>query len=143
MAPNIVSGRGVTKEQVAVGTQRHRRDFEHDVVMVWNPMVVDYTRSFPRLWADSGPDGRQALVVAIFSRLDVPGFRRLEYELTPDAIDLGLDAALPPVIELDRQIGESGRGERASPSLTQQSLRFVMVSRTPRESVPAATARSA
>ncbi len=56
--------------------------------------------------------GRQALVVALFSRLDVLGFRRLEYELTPDAIDLGLDAALPPVIELERQIGEFGRGER-------------------------------
>ena len=35
-----------------------------------------------------------------------------------------------------------GRGERASASLTQQSLRFVMINRTPRESLPA-TARSA
>jgi len=43
--------------------------------------------------------------------LDEP-FQRLEYELTPDAIDLGLDAALPPVIELQSQIGEFGRGER-------------------------------
>jgi hypothetical protein len=33
-------------------------------------------------------------------------------ELTTDAIDLGLDAALPPVIDLERQIGEFGRGER-------------------------------
>ena len=69
-------------------------------------------RSLPRLWADSGPDGRQALVGAIFARLDVLGFQRLEYELTPDAIDLGLDAALPPVLELASQIGEFGRGER-------------------------------
>ena len=107
------------------------------------PEIVDYTRSLPRLWADSGPDGRQALVVAIFARLDVLGFERLEYELTPDAIDLGLDAALPPVIELERQIGEFGRGERASASLTQQSVRFVMINRTPRESVPVAAARSA
>ena len=30
----------------------------------------------------------------------------------PDAIDLGLDAALPPVLELESQIGEFGRGER-------------------------------
>ena len=37
----------------------------------------------------------------------------LEYELTPDAIDLGLDAALPPVVELECKIGEFGRGERA------------------------------
>ena len=33
--------------------------------------IVDYTRSVPRLWADSGPGGRQALVIAIFARLDV------------------------------------------------------------------------
>ena len=76
------------------------------------PEIVDYTRSLPKLWADSGPDGRQALVVAIFARLDVLGFQRLEYELTPDAIDLGLDAALPPILELRSQIGEFGRGER-------------------------------
>ena len=76
------------------------------------PEIVDYTRSLPKLWADSGPDGRQALVVAIFAKLDVLGFQRLEYELTPDAIDLGLDAALPPVLELRSQIGEFGRGER-------------------------------
>jgi hypothetical protein len=40
------------------------------------PEIVDYTRSLPRLWADSGPDGRQALVTAIFARLDVLGFQR-------------------------------------------------------------------
>ncbi len=51
-------------------------------------------------------------MTAIFARLDVLGFERLEYELTPDAIDLGLDAALPAVLELGRQIGEFGRGER-------------------------------
>jgi hypothetical protein len=51
-------------------------------------------------------------VVAIFARLDVLGFQRLEYELTPDAIDLGLDAALPAVLELESKIGEFGRGER-------------------------------
>ena len=32
--------------------------------------------------------------------------------LTPDAIDLGLDAALPPILDLTLQIGEFGRGER-------------------------------
>jgi len=76
------------------------------------PEIVDYTRSLPRLWADSGPDGRQALVIAIFAGLDVLGFQRLEYELTPDAIDLGLYAAQPPILELASQIGEFGRGER-------------------------------
>jgi hypothetical protein len=48
-----------------------------------------------------------------------------------DAIDLGLDAALPAVIELKRQIGEFGRGERDSPSETQQSVTLFLVNRTP------------
>jgi hypothetical protein len=50
--------------------------------------------------------------MAIFARLDVLGSQRLEYELTADAIDLGLDAGLPPILELESQIGEFGRGER-------------------------------
>jgi hypothetical protein len=69
-------------------------------------------RSLPRLWADVGPSGRQALAVAIFAWLDVLGFQRLEYELTSDALELGLDAALPTVIDLTDQIGGFGRGER-------------------------------
>jgi hypothetical protein len=36
----------------------------------------------------------------------------LEYELSADAIELGLDAALPAVFELRSQIGEFGRGGR-------------------------------
>ncbi len=72
---------------------------------------------------------RSGLVVA--PPLDVLGFQRLEYELTPDAIDLGLDAALPPVLGLNRQIGGFGRGERDSPSLTQQSVKFLLINRTP------------
>jgi hypothetical protein len=73
---------------------------------------VDYLRSLPSLWADAGPDGRQALATAIFARTDVMGFERLEYELTADAIELGLDAALPAMFELTGTIGEFGRGER-------------------------------
>lgn len=76
------------------------------------PEIVDYLRSLPRLWAESGPAGRQAIATAVFERTDVLGFQRLEYELTPDAIELGLDAALPAVFELGSQIGEFGRGER-------------------------------
>ncbi len=79
--------------------------------------IGEYTRSLPRLWAESGTVGRQSLVVAIFARLDVLGFKQLEYELTPDAIDLGLDAALPPVMDLGSQIAECGRGERLSPHM--------------------------
>jgi DNA invertase Pin-like site-specific DNA recombinase len=74
--------------------------------------VVAYLRSLPSLWADAGPDGRQALATAIFARTDVMGFERLEYDLTPDAIELGLDAALPAMFELTGTIGEFGRGER-------------------------------
>ena len=36
------------------------------------------------------------------------------YELTPDAIELGLAAALPAVFELSCSIAEFGRGERNS-----------------------------
>jgi hypothetical protein len=86
------------------------------------PEIVDYSRSLPRLWADSGPDGRQALVIAIFARLDVLGFQRPEYELTPDAIDLGLDATLSPILELESQIGEFGRGERIRADTTSPIL---------------------
>ena len=40
--------------------------------------IVDYLRSLPSLWADSGPDARQAIVTAMFARLDVLGFQRLD-----------------------------------------------------------------
>ena len=46
-----------------VETRRHTR-----------PEIVDYTRSLRLLWADSGPSGKQALVAAIFAKLDVLGF---------------------------------------------------------------------
>ena len=103
--------------------------------------VVAYLRSLPSLWSDSGPDGRQALATALFARTDVQGFERMEYELTPEAIELGLGAALPAVFEIGKE-REFGRGERASASLTQQSLRFLMINQTPRDLLPA-TARSA
>ena len=44
------------------------------------------------------------------------GFERMEYELTSDAIALGLDAALPAVFELRDQIREFGRGEGGCPA---------------------------
>ena len=73
--------------------------------------VVAYLRSLPALWADSGPDGRQALAAALFARTDVIGFERLEYELIPDAIELGLGAALPAVLSWLAEV-------RAYPSLS-------------------------
>ena len=80
--------------------------------------VVDYLRSLPSIWADSGPDGRQALATALFARTDVTGYERLEYELTPDANELGLGAAMPAVFELTLQIGEFGRGKRSHSAAT-------------------------
>ncbi len=77
------------------------------------PEIVDSLRPLPALWADSGPDARQTIATAIFARTDVLGFERMEYELTSDAIALGLDGALPAVFELRDQIGENGRGERS------------------------------
>ena len=74
--------------------------------------IVEYARSLPRLWAESSSTGRQALVQALFARLDVLGYQRLEFELTADALDLGLDAVLPHRIALEHEIGEFGRGER-------------------------------
>ena len=74
--------------------------------------VLEYARSLPRLWAEAGSSGRQALTQALFGRLDVLGYQHLEFELSADAIDLGLDAALPHAIELEREVREFGRGER-------------------------------
>ena len=52
----------------------------------------------------------QALAMALFARTDVLGFERLEYELTPAALDLGLGGALPAAYEIGER--EFGRGER-------------------------------
>lgn len=42
----------------------------------------------------------QALATALFATTDVLGYEPMEYELTPDAVKLGLNAALPRVLEL-------------------------------------------
>lgn len=59
--------------------------------------------------------------------MDVLGFKRLDYKLAPDAIELGLNAALPATLELQVQVGEFGRGEtyRAVMSDEGAVLRFV------------------
>lgn len=82
------------------------------------PEVVAYLRSLPSLWSDAGPEGRQALATALFARIEVEGYQKMTYELTPDAIELGLNAALPAVLEVGTwQIGVFGRGERARPDV--------------------------
>ena len=72
--------------------------------------VVAYLRSLPAMWTDSGPEGRRALATALFARTEVEGYQRMVYELTPDAIELGLNAALPAEFEFGKR--EFGRGER-------------------------------
>jgi len=52
-------------------------------------------RSLPSLWADPGPEGRQALASGLFIKLEVVGYVKMTYELTPDAVELGLSMALP------------------------------------------------
>ena len=74
--------------------------------------VVAYLRSLPSLWADAGPEGRQALASALFAKLEVEGYQKMRYELTPDAVELGLGAALPAELEIGGQMGGFGRGER-------------------------------
>ncbi len=64
------------------------------------------------MWTDAGPEGRRALAMALFAKVEVAGFKRMEYELTPEAIELGLSGALPAILEVGGQIGEFGRGER-------------------------------
>ncbi len=81
--------------------------------------VVAYLRSLPSMWTDAGPEGRRALATALFAKVEVEGFRRMEYELTPEAIELGLNATLPAVLEVGGQIGEFGRGERNSADTSQ------------------------
>jgi hypothetical protein len=36
--------------------------------------VVAYLRSLPTLWNDAGPEGRQALAAALFTKLEVEGY---------------------------------------------------------------------
>ena len=59
--------------------------------------VVAYLRFLSSLWDDAGPEGRQVLATALFARTEVMGFERMDYQLTPNAIELGLNAALPAV----------------------------------------------
>jgi hypothetical protein len=53
----------------------------------------------------------------------------MEYELTPEAIELGLGVALPAVLDLGQK-RQSGRGERDSPSRTQRPGPFLLINRT-------------
>jgi DNA invertase Pin-like site-specific DNA recombinase len=123
-----------------------------------------YLEELPMLWAKTSDAGRHAIAEATFERIDVLGVTDYTFTLTAHAKARGWDAAFGAgVVSLQGQCGRgktaspspasgqevlstkegrSGRGERDSTSLTQQSLRFVMINRTPRDLLPA-TARSA
>jgi hypothetical protein len=72
--------------------------------------------------ADSGPEGRQALAAPLFTKLEVEGYTKMRYQLTPDAATLGLGAALPARLETGAQTGGFGRGERARADTPSPSL---------------------
>ena len=48
--------------------------------------VVAYLRSLPNRWDHAGPEGRQALATALFTKLQVEGHTKMRYQLTPDAV---------------------------------------------------------
>jgi hypothetical protein len=73
--------------------------------------VVAYLRALPSLRADAGPEGRQTLATALFTELEVEGYKKMRYELTPDAVTLGLGAALPAQTETGGHTGGFGRRE--------------------------------
>ena len=103
---------GAASQGIERDPKRRRTPWTPDGFLA--PAAVAYLRSLHAMWADSGPEGRQALANALFAKLEVLGYRRMEYELTPGAIELGLNAALPAVLEVGEH--ESGRGERDSPA---------------------------
>jgi hypothetical protein len=103
--------------------------------------IAAYARSLPSRREDSGTVGRGALVVAVFARLDVLGVKHLEYELTPDAIDLGLDAAMPLGVDLGSQIAEFWSGREDLNLRPYRPERYALPScATPRPRVPAVQA---
>jgi hypothetical protein len=117
------AGRRLAKTRDVLAWQREMAQLDADEQMARGAVeperlspteVVAYLRSLLTLWTDAGPEGRQVLATALFARSEVLGFEQMEYELTPDAVELGLGEALPAVFEMrPRKIGEFGRGERS------------------------------
>jgi hypothetical protein len=98
-------------------------------------VAVRYLRELATTWhkAEGGP-GRRMLAQALFERIEALGFREATLRLTDTALAHGFAAIIPE--RLDLTVGY-GRGERGSPSLTQQPPTFLMINRTPQESLPA------
>jgi site-specific recombinase XerD len=114
------------------GGTRGRRELPHPAYQALLATLADAGLSLPEmepsasLWqAGAGPRGvKSSTFYARFRRylrlaglaptagLDVLSFQQLDYELTDDAVELGLDAALPRIMGLECKIAEFGRGER-------------------------------
>ena len=60
--------------------------------------VVERLRALPAMWQRSEPDERRVLAHAIYDRIEVRGAAFAAVHLTPDALALGLDLALPPSV---------------------------------------------
>jgi hypothetical protein len=71
--------------------------------------------------------GASPTKAALFERIDVRGFRDVTLHLTDEALSNGFGVVLPERFG----ISVSGRGERDSPSLTQRSVPFLLINRTP------------
>ena len=125
------------EQQVARQPRQHQRMAPDE--------VVAYLRSLPSLWNDAGPEGRQALASALFTKLEVEGYTKMRYELTPDAATLGLGTALPAQLETGGHTGGFGRGERGSASLAHLQIRprFTLENVTPAARSPPAAYRKA
>ena len=112
-----VGRRTLGAEQQVARQPRHQRRLDP-------AEVVAYLRSLPSLWTDAGPEGRKALAPALITTLEVEGYEKMTYELTPDARDLGLDAAMPAELEVGAQMAGFGRGERDSPATNDLPMRL-------------------
>jgi hypothetical protein len=95
-----------------------------------------YVEELPVLWAMTSDAGRHAITEAVFERIDVLGVTDYTFTLTAHAKARGWDAAFGAGVARVKD-REFGRGERASASLTQHRPSFLMINRTPRESLPA------
>ena len=58
----------------------------------------------------AGSGTREDVATALFAKIEVEGYQKMEYELTPEAIELGLHVTPHAVLEVGRHIGEFGRG---------------------------------
>ena len=58
-----------------------RRDLEESLDLM--PAMARPEKSSGSLWTDAGPEGRRALATALFAKLEVEGYQRMEYALTP------------------------------------------------------------